>query len=366
MDIGRLRLSGKHTRSRPQHKIIILRAVIAGTLLQASEHIRSQHQEMADIVVGKQEIQVEIRLPVRLIKNLSTAVTFILVRIEKHRGDSLLFAFLQCTGHFIQSVRRQKIVMVQKAGVGSANRLQRFIGISRNSKVFSKLQITDAHILPLLHHLSHRVRASGVRNHQLPVDPALPLHAVKEGAEEIRRRFICRHNHGKKGRILKGFRFPFLTQKFLLRRRLITVAFLLFFQQNPLRHSPGSGRYAVSSEITESTFPSRSEPFYHLYLHAEVSPGPRGEVTQMIFPRNHRPLKRPAPGCIRRERHPQKAAPPVWKRPDTPAIPHRQRSLLQMPPSSLLVSYSITAFSSSVSFSFFSCASSRLVPFTPI
>ena len=351
MDVGCLLLSGKHARSRPQHKIIILRALIAGALLQAPEHIRSHHQEMADIVIGKQKIQVEIRLPVGLIKILPAAVAFILVRIEKHRGDSPLFTLLHGTGHFIQSVRRQKIVMVQKPCVGPPDRLQRFIGIFRDSQILRKLQITNAYILLLLHNPSHRVRVSGVRNHQLPVGPGLLPHAAKKGPQEIGRRFIGRYNHGKKGRILPAFRFASLPQKHILPRRLIAVAFLLHFLPEPLRRSPGGGRYAVSSEISEGAPPSRLEPFYHPYLHTKAF----ADVSTTVLRKGACAVKgicKSRTARLERAGHAGPSAQTAQPAADAPFL--------------IFISYSITAFSSSVSFSFFSCASARLVPFTPM
>ena len=70
---------------------------------------------MTDIIVRQQVIQIEIRLPVRLKKALPLLLALIFIRIEKNHLFSCMGADFSC--HLIQGVRREEIVMIQKAGI---------------------------------------------------------------------------------------------------------------------------------------------------------------------------------------------------------------------------------------------------------
>ena len=71
----------KSLSSCAQHQIIILRSVKSGTQLQFLQFIRPHDEEMADIIIGKQQIRIKIRLPVRFVESFSHAVAFILIGV---------------------------------------------------------------------------------------------------------------------------------------------------------------------------------------------------------------------------------------------------------------------------------------------
>ena len=213
-----------------ENKIIILRPVkglpvFAGLLHQRPFH----HQEMADIVVGAQEIRVKIRFKMRLKKSSGIKAYLILIRIDHIRFRMGLQPF----DHFKQGMPFQKIIMIQKRHILSCSKIQRCIGISRNAQVLRKLFIADSGILCRVifqNLLRSVVFLTSVCQTEFHISIGLSQYGVYHLPQESLRCLINRNHHADLRRIGKAM-LP-LQLFFAVSRPLGDHPLLIIFFQN--------------------------------------------------------------------------------------------------------------------------------------
>ena len=97
---------------------------------------------------------------------LSALVTFIFIGIQKLQAYPPALCFRDCHRIFIQSVRRQQVVMVQQPGIQSRSMHECFVGITGNPFIFRKPDITYPLVLVGIHNLFYGLIPAGVRQYQ--------------------------------------------------------------------------------------------------------------------------------------------------------------------------------------------------------
>ena len=94
-----------------ENEIIVLCAV---KLSAKASHLFHQtfthHKEMTDIVIRSEQIQIKIRLQVRLKMLTQVHRHLILIRI-----DHIRVLLLQSLNHLVERIRRQQVIVVQKS-----------------------------------------------------------------------------------------------------------------------------------------------------------------------------------------------------------------------------------------------------------
>ena len=208
----------------PEHQVVILCAVEFGAKSQCEEQLCLHHQEMADIVVGQKVIGVEIRLDIGLEKVLCGHIALVLIRIED-LGRALSDLFY----HFIQGIRRKKIVVVQKSQVIAAGMGSRRVRVGGNAAVLVQPVITDPAVLKTLHGLPGGIVGAPVGDDQLKIAVGLFRDRPDHLFEQHKVRHIQRYQDADKRQVLRmvrggfGLVFPSLRLQLLLCRSRIRI-----------------------------------------------------------------------------------------------------------------------------------------------
>ncbi len=222
--------------------------------------------------------------------------------------------------------------MVQQRDVIPCRHSDSFIRVSGDPFIVPQMPVSDARLFclrkNLLHDPLHRVAAARIHDHKLPICVALPAHGIDHLPQEFLFRLISRHHNAEQ--IRTGRRFPALCFQHGPGRLRIMIM-LLFLLLDPLSGRIISMTDAVLFQITHGFLQiiDTADPFSH----------------------SHALLKQPSP-CISQGDG------------TLLSIVNDIRNFVYYN-NSLSVYYRY-AFKSSVSFSSLACASSRLVPFTPI
>ena len=187
---------------------------------------RSHHKKVGDIIVGPQQIQVEIRFKVGLKVFRKIRGHLILVRVDRVR----LRIRRQRFGNPEQGLRGQKIVVIQQPHKLAPGHLQSFVGISGDAQVFLKIFHPDPLIsagVPPKYLLHPILAAAGIDDAQLPMGIGLFLYRQDHLLQKPGRRPVSGYRHADQRGILPLF-LPLPLQ--LFRRRLV------FFKPGAIRN----------------------------------------------------------------------------------------------------------------------------------
>ena len=124
-------------------KIIVLSPVIfPPESAHFSDKFFSNHKKMGNIIIGAEQIQIKVRLKMRLKVFSQISCHLVLIRIE-----DVNLLFFQPFHHPVQSLGSQQIIMIQKPHKSSRSHKKCFIGVLRNSKILIQI----LHMNPLIH-----------------------------------------------------------------------------------------------------------------------------------------------------------------------------------------------------------------------
>ena len=157
-----------------------------------ADHRLSDYKKMADIVVGAQQIQIEIRLQMRLKMFAQIRCHFIFICIYCIQ----LRILFQYPCNLIQGIWCKQVIMIQNSCKLSFCHLKCGIRIPRNSQILSEFlyTYTTVFLRVFIQHPFHRfiVRTS-VGNTQFPVRISLCQKRIYHLSEKKLRCMVCRN-----------------------------------------------------------------------------------------------------------------------------------------------------------------------------
>ena len=184
-----------------EEEVVILAAVVLGPLPAAGlfhQHLAERGQ-VADIVVGAEVVQHEVRLEVVEHHVLHLALKGRLVGIDEI--GSLLHDRLR---RVPQGTGVEDIVMIQQGDVIACSQLKTVVGVPGNALILGQFLVADAGVFlgAGLHMLAHGGVLPGVHTAELPVAVGLVDDGIQQLLEEIQRGVVQGHHNADLGACL--------------------------------------------------------------------------------------------------------------------------------------------------------------------
>ena len=181
-----------------EEELIILTAVVLHPLRAACgvHQPAAEEGQVADIVVGAEVVQHEVRLEVVEHHVLHLALEGRLIGIDEVGsllGDGL--------GGVPEGAGMEDVVVVQQGDEVAGGHLDAFVGVAGDELILLQLPVADTrvHSGALLHHLAHARGSAGVHTAELPIAVGLVHDGIQQLFEEVQRGVVERHHDADPG-----------------------------------------------------------------------------------------------------------------------------------------------------------------------
>ena len=176
-----------------EEELIILTAVVLHPLRAACgvHQPAAEQGQVADIVVGAEVVQHEVRLEVVEHHVLHLALEGRLIGIDE--VGSLLCDGL---GRVPEGAGVEDVVVVQQGDEVAGGHLDAFVGVAGDELILLQLPVADTrvHSGALLHHLAHTRGSAGVHTAELPVAVGLVHDGIQQLFQKVQRGVVQRHH----------------------------------------------------------------------------------------------------------------------------------------------------------------------------
>ena len=186
------------------------------------------NQQMADIIVGTQQIKIEIRLEIWLITLGKITCHLVLICVNNLRP-----CFADPIRHFIEGIFRKQIIMVKQSNIIAVRQFHRCIRVVCDAQIFRKDLIFDTFIRKITVNDPFCLCgiSTSVCNAQLPVRIGLCRHRFDHLPQENFRCFVNRNHNTDQRRILPdpfSLCFSLLIRQNIILTPLIIIDFFFF------------------------------------------------------------------------------------------------------------------------------------------